>query len=689
VLLALAVAVPLVAAHHLGFLATLQVAASDLLFKTRPARGARSTVIVGIDQRSYRALLPEHGPLSHWPRTLYARALDALRAPAGGPGRGDTSDAGPRVVAFEVFFDGARPEDAQLAEAMRASGNVVTPAVAQGPRDFDPAPGVAQRFDVFVRPPHAIREAAAGEGLANITVAPDSVVRGLPLILRAGDETVPAVPLTIAALYARRPRVLDPESSPGTVHAAGRVIPVGEADTMTINFLGPPARPGRRGSIPIVSFADVLDGTFDRSVVRDRIVLIGPTILGVDEHATPTTTQTRMWGVEVLAHAVETVVHQRYLAPAPRWATWAAIGVLALSAAALVGLGSPWVASLAVALVLVAYLTLAAALFEAGVIVNLVYPVAALGLTFAVTLAHRVVFAESDRRMVREVMGRYLSPSVGRWILADPRRLTLGGELREMTVLFVDLREFTTLAHAVPPETLVALLNQYRAAMTDVVFAHDGVLVQYAGDAIEAFWNAPMDQPDHARRACQAALGMASALTGLRREFELHGWGQLDVGIGINTGPMVVGNFGSRRRLEYAVVGDAVNVAARVEGLSKVYGVHIVAGEDTRAAARPAFAWRFLDRVVVKGRPVPISVFEVVARAGDLDAAAAAHLERYHEGIELYRARRFVEAESLFADLAKQTPGDGPVALYHERSRQALLDPPPPDWDRIHVARTK
>jgi adenylate cyclase len=182
---------------------------------------------------------------------------------------------------------------------------------------------------------------------------------------------------------------------------------------------------------------------------------------------------------------------------------------------------------------------------------------------------------------------------------------------------------------------------------------------------------------------------MASALTGLRREFELHGWGQLDVGIGINTGPMVVGNFGSRRRLEYAVVGDAVNVAARVEGLSKVYGVHIVAGEDTRTAAMPAFAWRFLDRVVVKGRPVPLSVFEVVARAGDLDAGATTRLERYHEGIELYRARRFVEAETLFAGLVKQTPGDGPVALYHERSRQAVLDPPPPDWDRIHVARTK
>jgi adenylate cyclase len=177
-----------------------------------------------------------------------------------------------------------------------------------------------------------------------------------------------------------------------------------------------------------------------------------------------------------------------------------------------------------------------------------------------------------------------------------------------MTVLFMDLRQFTTLSHSLPPETLVALLNRYRAIMSDVVFAHDGVIVQFAGDAIEAFWNAPMDQPDHARRACQAALDMSLALGAIRPEFEARGWDHVDLGIGINTGRMVVGNFGSRRRLEYAVVGDPVNVAARLEGLTKLYGVRVVAGDDTRAAAGEAFAWRFLDRVAVKGRPAPLNV---------------------------------------------------------------------------------
>lgn len=687
--LALAVSAALLLAHALGVLGSAQVSASDALFKARGAQRARSTVIVGIDQRSYRALRPEHGPLSQWPRTLYARALDALHDPGPAGGGGAGAPTWPRLVAFEVFFDGPRPEDGDLAGAMRRAKNVVTPVVAQGALEIDPVPGVAQRFDVFVRPAQAIRDAATGEGLANITVAADSVVRGLPLVLRAGDEQLPAMALTLAALYARRPAVLDAPAAPGVVHAAGRAIPVGPGNVMAINFLGPPSSPGAVGRVPIIPLVDVLHGRFDRALVRDRIAIIGPTIRGVDEHATPTSTHTRMWGVEVLASAVETILDQRYLAPAPRWTTGLGIVVLALLAALLVGRASPWLATLGVLGVLAGYLTLAVVLFESGTVQNLIYPPAALLVTFALTLAHRVVFAEAHRRIVQEAMERYLSPAVGRFVLADPRRLTLGGEVRTMTVLFTDLRKFTTLSHTLPPETLVTLLNRYRAIMTDVVFANDGVIVQFAGDAIEAFWNAPMEQSDHAARACRTALAMADALQAIRPEFAARGWGQLDIGIGVNTGRMIVGNFGSRRRLEYAVVGDPVNVAARLEGLTKVYDVRIVAGEDTRAAAGDAFGWRFLDLVAVKGRPTPLRVYELLGAAAQLDRAMALRLDRYQHGVDLYRARRFDEAARRFAALAEEAPDDGPVALYLERARQAVVDPPPESWDGVHEAMIK
>jgi adenylate cyclase len=181
---------------------------------------------------------------------------------------------------------------------------------------------------------------------------------------------------------------------------------------------------------------------------------------------------------------------------------------------------------------------------------------------------------------------------------------------------------------------------------------------------------------------------MSAALAAMRPEFEARGWERVDLGIGINTGRMVVGNFGSRRRLEYAVVGDPVNVAARLEGLTKLYGVRVVAGNDTRAAAGDAFAWRFLDRVAVKGRPEPLDVWQVMGPADriDVDTAGREWLARYQEGVELYRARRFDEAAKWFAELAEAMPDDGPAALYLERSRRAVGTPPPADWGGVHVA---
>lgn len=671
------VALVLAAACLWGLLAGSRARMGDLLFAARPAQTARSTVIVGIDQKSYQALLPRHGPLSAWPRTLYARALDAL------------ATASPRVIAFAIFFDASRPEDDALAEAMRRADNVIVPVVAQGPRAFDPRPGVAQEFESFVRPAGTVRRGARDEGLANITTGQDSVVRSLPLLLRAGGEEVPSLPLTIVAHFTRRPTVLDGPAAAGHVHAAGRAIPVAEHDTMLIDFLGPPSEPPGGGSFPIVSFVDVLEGRFDPALIRDRIVLLGPTIRGVDEHATPTTGDTRMWGVEILGNAVETVLDQRFLVPAPPALTVALIGLMALVAGLVVAAWRPLPAGLAVAGGLALYGTAAAVLFERGLVLDLVYPPAALLISFAAALSARLVIEQAEQRMVREAMGRYLSPVVSQWVLDDPARLRLGGETREMTVLFSDLRSFTTLAHALPPQTLVALLNRYRAAMADVVFRHDGVLAQYAGDAIEAFWNAPMDQADHARRACETALDMVASLAVLRPAFEARGWTQLDIGVGINTGQMVVGNMGSKDRLIYTAVGDPVNVAARLEGLSKEYGVRVVVGEATVAAAPDAFAYRLLDLVAVKGRAEPLRCYEVMARAGVLAPAGQRVLARYHDALALYRARRWEETLRLLDELAREAPADGPIALYRRRARALLAAPPPEDWDGVFVAEWK
>jgi adenylate cyclase len=508
-------------------------------------------------------------------------------------------------------------------------------------------------------------------------------------VLRVGQEQIPSFALVVVARYTRRDRVIDEPPSGGTLFAAGRAIPIAERDSMLINFLGPPSNPGGQGPIRIIPFVDVLDGAFDPGWVRDKIALLGFTTPGVDEHPTPTTSVRRMWGVEILGSAIETVLHQRFLVPAPRPVVVALIFALALVAGFLASRGRPLWMGLVVLAILVLYVIAASILLEAGIILDLVLPPAALLLSFGVALVDRVVFEQAEQRRIREAMGRYLSPSVSRWVLADPRRLRLGGELREMTVLFSDLRNFTTHAHALTPETLVGLLNDHMTEMTAIVFRHDGVLAHYAGDGLEAFWNAPMTQPDHARRACEAALEMIAALEALRREFATRGWERLDMGIGINTGSMIVGNLGSRDRLAYTAVGDPVNVASRIEGLSKEYGVHVVIGEATRQAAGDAFAYRFLDLVAVKGRAEPLQVYELVGAAGDVPPERRATLARYEQGVALYRNRHWAEAAALFEDLAARLPDDGPVTLYRRRAQELLDNPPPPDWDGVWIAKTK
>ena len=602
--LALAVGALLSGLLRLQLLSTALVASTDFLFKTHSVAHARSTVIVGVDQHSIESLTPTYGSLTDWPRTVYAHALDAV------------TQAQPRVIVFDIFFDGPKAEDAQLAAAIQRAGNVLLPVAAERPRSPDPSSDAVPDFDVLAGATPVVRAAAAGEGLVNVTTDRDSIVRGLPLTLHAADMDVPSIALVAAARYVRRPRVVDAPPDAGHMFAAGRVIPVVGTNRLLINFLGPPSTPEGGGPFDIVPLADVLDGTVDLARLQDKIVVMAVTVPGLDEYATPSTSGTRMWGAEVLTSAMETLLQQRYLLPAPQPLTVALIFGLALLAAALVALAPPLFATLGTLALCAVYLLSATIVVDNGFILNVVYPPAAIGLAFGVTLAYRVLSEQSEQRMLRQVMGMYLSPSVSRWVLHEPDRLRLGGETRCMSVLFSDVRGFTTLSEVMEPQALVGLLNEYMTAMTEIVFKHDGVLDKYIGDAVMAFWNAPIGQPDHAPRACAAALDMIERLQELQAEWRTRGIPVLELGIGINTGEMVVGNMGSRQRMAYTVLGDAVNVASRLEGLSKLYSTRVVISQATRDAAGDAFVYRFLDVVAVRGRAEPISVYEIVGRAG-------------------------------------------------------------------------
>ncbi len=287
-----------------------------------------------------------------------------------------------------------------------------------------------------------------------------------------------------------------------------------------------------------------------------------------------------------------------------------------------------------------------------------------------------------QRDQIQGLFKRYLAPQVVDELIRNPEKAAPGGERRELTVLFSDLVGFTTLSEELSPEELVEVLNGYFERATEVLGLHGATLDKFIGDAIMCFWNAPLPQEDHAARACLTALRLLAVVDGLAPELAAHGIQRLDCRIGINTGPGVVGNIGSRAAQDYTVIGDTVNLASRLEGAAKVYGTRILVSEETVRASRGVVLARELDLLRVKGRQLPVRVYELVDVAG---ATPPAHLARFAEGLALYRARRFAEARAAFL----ASPEDPPSRIFAARCEAWVAQPPPEDWDGVFSLDTK
>jgi len=269
-----------------------------------------------------------------------------------------------------------------------------------------------------------------------------------------------------------------------------------------------------------------------------------------------------------------------------------------------------------------------------------------------------------------------------------PELLTLGGEKRELTVLFSDIRNFSTFSEALAPEALVQLLNEYFNAMTQAIVADDGLLDKYIGDGIMAVYGAPLPLPEHAARACHTALCMLEALRVLQPRWQGRGLPVIQIGIGINSGAMVVGNMGSDLRFSYTVMGDEVNLGARLEGVTKEYGTPIIISETTWEYVKDRLATRELDIIRVKGKDHPTRIFEVLGMS-PLTPLQARLVQRFAEGLQVYRAQRWEEAITLLQEALQEVPGDPPSQLYIQRCKEFLATPPPANWDGIYVMQTK
>jgi len=296
---------------------------------------------------------------------------------------------------------------------------------------------------------------------------------------------------------------------------------------------------------------------------------------------------------------------------------------------------------------------------------------------------------EREKKKIRGAFQYYLTASVVEEMLKNPDKLKLGGEKKDLTVLFSDIRGFTSISENMTPEGLVKLLNEYLTSMTDMVFKHDGLLDKYIGDAVMAFWGAPLDQPDHARRACLTALDMLDELHRLQKKWSAEGLPFLNIGIGVNAGPMVVGNMGSARRFNYTVMGDSVNTGSRLEGLNKVYGTNIIVSQMTFEQVQGEFLGRELDLVRVKGKGQPVKIFELLAPKATASADQQALAGVFHAALEEYRKRNWEKAREILQSLLARFPHDGPAKIYLERLETLSQNPPPADWDGVYTMTTK
>jgi adenylate cyclase len=580
-----------------------------------------------------------------------------------------------------------------LLERARMSGGEFRRPLGGGIERADPVERTRLKEYAGARAPLVpIARAARSFGFLNAVTDSDGVIRRAALAIQVRGRIYPSLDAmlvaTVLGVPASRivPVAADDGSTGGaflsSVDFGGRLsVPTDSRGLMPIDYHG------GDGTFRNVSVADVLDGRARAEDLRGAVVLVGTTAQGTfDQRVTPFSRMTS--GVETHANAIETMLSRKFLRRGLVVETLelGALVVLALGLAFVfarvpVGMALPTVL-LACGAVWIA----GTALFRAGYDVIVGLPLLLTGSMFVLVTVYRYATEERDKRKLRSAFQLYLNPEVMEEMVRHPERLQLGGEERELSVLFSDIRGFTSISEKLSPKALVHLLNEYLSPMTEIVFDKRGTLDKYIGDALMAFFGAPVPNEHHALHCCEAALEMVEALQRLQARWRMQGakMPDIEIGIGINSGPMVVGNMGSTQRFNYTVIGDNVNLASRLEGLNKEYGTRILVTESVvsaalRSAGPGALAVREIDSVRVKGRHEAVIIFELRGR-GAATAKDLPLLDGYARGLSLYRRRRFAEARFEFENVAARFPDDGPSRAMLVRCDELTAQPPPAEW---------
>ena len=526
----------------------------------------------------------------------------------------------------------------------------------------------------------AISEAAENSGYFNAFPDTDGVIRWAPLVIKFGENYYASLALSMLVQYLEWPMLNLQIAEYGVdgILLDKLRIPTDEEGRLLINYLGPAS------TFPHYSVSDILANRIPAEKIKGKIVLVGATATGVyDMRNTPFSSVYP--GVEIHATVIDNILHQNFLVHSG-WIKFIDLFII-LFVGLLVGIFLPRlkaVSGMAFSLVLlVAFILINRYIYvHLNIWMNVVYPALTIATAYLGITVYRYVTEEREKKKIRGAFQYYLTASVVNEILKDPNKLKLGGDKKNLSVLFSDIRGFTTISEKLSPEKLVQLLNEYLTAMTNIVFKYDGLLDKYIGDAVMAVFGAPLDQPDHARRSCLTAIEMMSELKRLQGKWEKEGWPPINIGIGINTGDMVVGNMGSEMRFDYTVMGDSVNLASRLEGTNKEYGTNIIISEFTHDVIKDDFFCRELDAVRVKGKKRPVRIFELLGEMKD-KAQWQEFTAFFEKGLTAYRESRWDDALAAFHGVLALRPDDYPAGLYIERTEALRENPPEEDWDGV------
>ncbi|RKZ10316.1 hypothetical protein DRQ25_03265 [Candidatus Fermentibacteria bacterium] len=656
----------------------------DLRFRLSPTpNDADSSIILVLLDGGSMDVLP-------WPvpRQLYSETLSMLQ------------DWGTRAVAFDILFDVpsvySAVEDSIFGAIASTGSTAFVMALLQREGSLIPDNAIIEipidsaQLDSawYCTPPtQMIARGAEILGSTSDRQDPDGVFRSVRLLTATPQGIAPSLPVALAWLALERP---DISVNNDTFIMGDIALRTSGNCRLQLAYHGPA---GTYTSIPLADLTAALNARatgqpcpVDTTIFNEAIVLIGyaaPALYDLK----PTPYSPQCPGVEVLATAVDNILNENYIRKYPSWVSLMMALVISLLAAFFLSALTriPLGALLAVLPTLL-FLVVSLLLFRSGIWVETVWPAASGILTI---LAGGIfLFSSENRRKqeIRNAFSQYLSPDVVAQVTEHPETLVLGGDKRNMTVFFSDIWGFTGISEKLSPEDLVSLINRYLTTMTDIILETGGTVDKFEGDAIIAFWGAPLRLEDYALRACSAALRCHEAHADMNRQLVMEGYSELFTRIGLSTGDMVVGNMGSSKRFDYTVMGSTVNLGARLEGANKVYSTSIMVENNTFRNAESEFVFRELDTIRVIGQQEPVTIYELKCRQDEVTDELEAALREYSEALALYRKGNFADAASIF-----EKAGDPTSLIMAQRCRNMADDytDAPEDWDGVFNLSSK